>query len=148
MKQRFKTISAVILMLIKEGENGEEILLQKRKNTGYSDGYYDFGACGHVEKDESMTMTICREAKEELDIEILPEDLEFVCLIHKKTEELYYNGYFKTKKWKGVPKINEPQKNEELRWVNINELPKNMINDRMMAMKNYINNIKYSEFGW
>ena len=148
MKERFKTNSAVILMLVREGENGKEILLQKRKNTGYSDGYYDYGACGHVEKNESMTMTICREAKEELDIDIEPKDLEFVCLIHKKTEEIYYNGYFTAKKWKGIPRINEPEKNEELKWVNINNLPKNMINDRMMAMENYKKGIKYSEFGW
>ena len=148
MKERFKTNSAVILMLMRHGENGEEVLLQKRKNTGYCDGYYDFSACGHVEKDESMTMTICREAKEELGIVIEPKDLEFVCMIHKKTEEIYYNGYFKAKKWKGEPKINEPEKNEELKWVKINDLPQNLINDRIMAMENYKNNIKYSEFGW
>ena len=148
MKERFKTNSAVILMLMRHGENGEEVLLQKRKNTGYCDGYYDFSACGHVEKDESMTMTICREAKEELGIVIEPKDLEFVCVIHKKTEEIYYNGYFKAKKWKGEPKINEPEKNEELKWVKINDLPQNLINDRIMAMENYKNNIKYSEFGW
>ena len=148
MKERFKTNSAVILMLVREGENGKEILLQKRKNTGYSDGYYDYGACGHVEKNESMTMTICREAKEELDMDIEPKDLEFVCLIHKKTEEIYNNGYFKAKKWKGEPKINEPEKNEELKWISINNLPDNIIEDRKQAIENYKNNIKYSEFGW
>ena len=148
MKERFKTNSAVILMLMRDGKNGEEVLLQKRKNTGYCDGYYDFSACGHVENHESMTMAICREAKEELSIDIKAEELEFVCMIHKNTTEIYYNGYFKATEWEGTPKINEPEKNEELRWVNIRELPKKMINDRIMAMENYKNNIKYSEFGW
>lgn len=44
MSDRFKTLSAVMLMLIRDEENGEEILLQKRKNTGYFDGAYDFAA--------------------------------------------------------------------------------------------------------
>lgn len=44
MKERYKTLSAVILMLIREKNGVEEILLQKRKNTGYMDGYYDLSA--------------------------------------------------------------------------------------------------------
>lgn len=44
MKERYRTLSAVMLMLIREKNGVEEILLQKRKNTGYMDGYYDFSA--------------------------------------------------------------------------------------------------------
>ena len=44
MGDRYRTLSAVMLMLIRENNGEEEILLQKRKNTGYMDGYYDFGA--------------------------------------------------------------------------------------------------------
>lgn len=44
MGNRYRTLSAVMLMLIRENNGEEEILLQKRKNTGYMDGYYDFGA--------------------------------------------------------------------------------------------------------
>ena len=149
MSEKFKTLSAVMLMLMREGENGEEILLQKRKNTGYCDGFYDFGASGHVEKDESMKEAMCREAKEELDIDILPEDLEYVCIIHKYSNgQIYYNGYFKATKWDGEPKINEPEKNEELRWQNINDIPENTVDDRIVAIKNYKEKLFYSEMGW
>ena len=34
MKERYRTLSAVMLMLIRENNGKEEILLQKRKNTG------------------------------------------------------------------------------------------------------------------
>lgn len=44
MKERYRTLSAVMLMLIRENNGKEEILLQKRKNTGYMDGYWDFSA--------------------------------------------------------------------------------------------------------
>ena len=149
MSERFKTLSAVMLMLIRKTKDGEEILFQKRKNTGYCDGYYDFSASGHVENNESMTKAMCREAKEELNIDINPENLEFSCLIHKNTNKnIYYNGYFIAKKWTGEPKINEPDKNEELKWINIDKLPENIVDDRKEAIRNYKSGIKYSEFGW
>ncbi len=149
MSERFKSFSAVILLLTREKENNEEILFQKRKNTGYCDGFYDLSASGHVDANESMKHAMCREAKEELNIDIKEENLEFVCMIHKNSNgRIYYNGYFKANKWTGEPIINEPQKNEELKWININDLPSNIVDDRIIAIRNYKNNIKYSEYGW
>ncbi|HOZ55414.1 MAG TPA: NUDIX domain-containing protein [Clostridia bacterium] len=148
MGERFKNSSAVMLMLMRKAEKGEEILLQKRKNTGYCDGFYDFSAVGHVEANESMKMAIIREAKEELNIDIDIDNIDFVTIIHKfDNGRIYYNGYFKVIDWKGVPLINEQDKIEELKWININCV-KNIINDREQAIHNYKNNIKYSEFGW
>ena len=138
-----------MLLLTRQTDNDEEILFQKRKNTGYCDGYYDLSASGHVDDNESMKRAMCREAKEELGIDIKEEDLEFVCIIHINFNgRIYYNGYFKTDRWCGEPIINEPEKNEELKWFNINNLPSNIVNDRMIAIQNYKSNIKYSEYGW
>ncbi len=149
MSERFKSLSAVILLLTRKVNNGEEILFQKRINTGYCDGFYDLAASGHVEANESMKHAICREAKEELGIMINEDDLEFVCMIHKNSKGCtYYNGYFKANKWIGEPCINEPEKNEELKWFNINDLPSNIVDDRIIAIENYKNDVKYSEYGW
>ena len=149
MSERFKNPSAVMLLLTRKINSEEEILFQKRKNTRYCDGYWDLSAYGHVDANESMKHAMCREAKEELGISIDENDLEFVCIIHKNSDGcIYYNGYFKTIKWKGEPVINEPNKNEELKWLNINNLPENIVNDRIIAINNYKNNIKYSEYGW
>ncbi len=151
MEDRFKNSSAVMLMLMRKSETGEEILLQKRKNTGYCDGFYDFSAVGHVEANESMKMAIIREAKEELNIDIDINNIDFVTIIHKfDNGRIYYNGYFKVMEWKGEPIIKEPDKNEELKWISINSVNNviNVINDREQALRNYKNNIKYSEFGW
>lgn len=149
MSERFKCCSAVMLLLVRKKDNQEEVLFQKRKNTGYCDGYYDLSASGHVDANESMKHAMCREAKEELGITINEDDLDFVCMIHKNSNgNIYYNGYFKANKWKGNPVINEPEKNEELKWININSLPSNIVDDRFMAIDNYKNNIKYSEYGW
>lgn len=150
MSERFKCCSAVMLILTRKQDDKEEILFQKRKDTGYCDGFFDLSASGHVEKDESMKHAMCREAKEELGIDIDEKDLEFVCMIHKKTdsENIYYNGYFKANKWQGNPTINEPDKNEELKWFEVDKLPQNIVDDRIMAIENYKSNTKYSEFGW
>ena len=149
MSERFKSLSAVILLLTRKVNNGEEILFQKRINTGYCDGFYDLAASGHVEANESMKQAMCREAKEELGIIINEDDLEFICMIHKKSKgSTYYNGYFKANKWIGEPCINEPEKNEELKWFNINDLPSNIVDDRIIAIENYKNDVKYSEYGW
>lgn len=148
-KERFKNPSAVFLILTRIQDGNEEMLFQKRKNTGYCDDFYDMCASGHVDENESMKQAMCREAKEELGITIKEEDLEFVCIIHKNCKNVvYYNGYFKTKAWIGEPTIKEPEKNEELKWININKLPNNVIDDRIVAIENYKKGIKYSEFGW
>lgn len=149
MSEKFKTNSAVGLMLIKIENGKEKILLQKRKNTGYMDGYWDFSATGHVEEGESMKQAMIREAKEELDIDIKEKEIEFVTMIHEATSTApYYNGYFKTTKWEKEPIINEPDKNEQIKWFDINELPKELVYHRVEAVMNYKNNIKYSEYGW
>ena len=149
MSERFKSLSAVILLLTRKVNNDEEILFQKRVNTGYCDGFYDMAASGHVEANESMKHAMCREAKEELGIIINEDDLEFVCMIHKNSEGcVYFNGYFKANKWIGEPSIKEPEKNEEIRWFSINDLPSNIVDDRIVAIENYKNDIKYSEYGW
>lgn len=149
MSDRFMNPSAVMLLLTRVHDGNEEILFQKRKNTGYCDGYYDLSASGHVDANESMKHAMCREAKEELGITINKIDLEFVCMIHKKSKGcIYYNGYFKANNWIGEPYINEPEKNEELKWIDINNLPNNIVDDRYIAIENYKNGIKYSEYGW
>ncbi len=95
-------------------------------------------------------MAMQREAKEELCIDIDTKDLEFISLIHKINGKdiIYYNGYFKAKKWTGEPKIGEPNKNEEIKWFALDALPENIVDDRKEAIKNYIYKIPYSEFGW
>ena len=151
MKERFLTRSAAILLLIRETAEGEELLLQRRENTGYMDGYYDLSASGHVEKGESMIKTLIREAKEEIGIDISEENIEFVTMMHTNnfaTDQVYYNGFFKVTKYSGEVTLNEPTKCGELKWFKINELPQNILQDRFQAIKNYIDNVKYSEFGW
>ena len=146
-KERFTSRVAVFAII----RQGAEILLQKRVNTGYKDGFYDLGAAGHLEKSESLQMAMQREIQEELGIDVALADIEFSSIVHKNDTETnleYINTYFVIKKYGGEPSIMEQEKNAELQWVNINNLPNNLINDRKLALENMVNNVPYSEMGW
>lgn len=65
---RFRTIAAVLILLVRKNANGDtEYLLQKRQNTGFADGMWDFSASGHVEKGEPMTKTVVVKQKKKLE---------------------------------------------------------------------------------
>ena len=129
MKAIFK--SAVHIILI----NDNKILLQKRKGSKLWPGYYALPA-GHIDEGETQYDALVREAKEELGIEINPNDIinNYVVLrrnffeIDGKILEPYIDYYFEIKKYNGVPKIIEEDKCDELIWADVNNLPEPFIN--------------------
>jgi len=143
-KERFKLIPTSHLILMK----GNKILLLKRFNTGYEDGKYSVVA-GHLDGGETFMQCIIREAREEADIEIKPEDLEIIHVIHRKVpNEERIDLFIRAKKWKGKPRIMEPHKCDDLRWFEINSLPDNVIPYVRRAIKNIQKKVFYSEHGW
>ncbi|WP_164470888.1 NUDIX domain-containing protein [Vaginisenegalia massiliensis] len=146
--ERYKTMSAVFLIIVKDGK----VLLQKRKDTGYCDGWYDCGASGHVEADESTKQAAVRELAEELRVEIPMDRLDLATTIHiRSNDKVYYYFYFALElagdeEFDFV--INEPDKNDELIWVDLNHLPDRLIDYNQIAIHNYQEGIPYSEIGW
>lgn len=147
VKERFLTPSAVYAGILKD----KQVLLQKRKNTGYRDGYYDFAASGHVENSETLLEAVIREAKEELGIDVKEKDIKFMTLVHRKDPifgTIYYDTYFLIQNFTGELIVKEPDKCEELKWFDIDKLPGNLIPDRRFAWDNYIEGVPYGEYGW
>ena len=147
-KERTKVIPTVYLVLTR----GNKILLSRRFNTGFQDGKYSFPA-GHVEGDEeTFRQAIIREAREEIGIEISQEDLGLVHVMHRKqtepTNERRVNLFFIAKRWKGEPKIMEPNKCDDLNWFEIGRLPENTIHYVKQASNCIRDKIFYSEYGW
>lgn len=146
---RFKTIAAVLVLLERTVNGKTEYLLQKRQNTGFADGMWDFSASGHVEKDEPMTTTVCRETKEEIGIDVSPEDIQFFGLLHSFGDgEPRILGCFKIAKYSGELKNGEPEKIAELKWFDKDNLPDGIIDSRKVVLKNLQNGVFYQEFGW
>ena len=129
MKAKFKSAVHLILM------NEEKILLQKRKGSKLWPGYYALPA-GHIDEGETQYDALVREAKEELGIEINPNDIinNYVVLrrnffkIDEKILEPYIDFYFEIKNYTGIPRIIEEDKCDELLWADVNNLPEPFIN--------------------
>ena len=144
MSERYKCIVAVFLILTRENKGKTEILLQERYNTGYMDGKYDTACSGHLEAGESMAMAVIREAKEEINIQVDPKDLELVSVFHPYKEN-YLNVFFSAKKYTGVPEIMEKEKCSDLSWFDIDNLPENTIERVRRVLNNMKNEIVYDD---
>jgi len=147
-KDRPKVVPTAYLVLIKENK----VLLSRRYNTGFQDGYYSFPA-GHLEDDEeTLSQTMVREAKEEVGIEMGSADLELVHVMHRKqqepTNERRINLFFAAKKWKGEPRIMEPSKCDDLQWFELDNLPDNTVPYIKQAINCMKENVTYSEYGF
>lgn len=149
MKTRFKVTPAVYLVL----RNNDQILLSRRYNTGYRDGYYSLVA-GHLDGGETMRAALSREAQEEAGITIDPTDLRLVHTMHIKSEEPgnndgeYVTFYFETSNFRGEPAVMEPNKCDQMAWYTFDALPKPMIDHVQATLININKGIDYSEFGW
>ncbi len=145
MKERFKLIPAVYLLLRRENE----VLLLRRANTGYQDGRYSLIA-GHLEGDEAAKEAMIREAKEEAGISVDSEHLQFIHLAHRLTRnqpgQERLDMFFECWEWQGEVKNNEPDKCDELKWYLINDLPMETLPFIKLVLKNVINGVNYSEY--
>ena len=77
MKQPFMMIVAAQLILLKEGK----VLLLRRSGNRWASGQYALVA-GCLDGNESVTDALIREAREEANVIIKPEWLEFGCVVH------------------------------------------------------------------
>lgn len=148
-KERYKTKSAVFLLL----KNGNKILLQKRINTGFMDGYYDLAVSGHIEEGETITQAMIRESKEECNLTIEANELSMFTVIHNRynVDDVYYYFYFVaeiTDNRLQEIRIGEKDKIGELLWAEISNLPANLIYHDKVAIKNYRNKVLLSELGF
>jgi 8-oxo-dGTP diphosphatase len=124
MKDRNKAIPASYIFFEKDGK----YLIARRANTGYYDGMYQVPA-GHVDAGELPTEAAVREGKEEVGVTINPKDLELFHVSYRPKHDDTDNRvdfFFRISKWKGEIVNAEPHKCDDLRWVSLDKLPKNM----------------------
>lgn len=148
--ERYKIRSAVFLILLKEENGQEKVLLQRRYNTGILDGQFDVSCGGHLEENETLRQAIIRETEEEIGILIKEENLKLSSLIHATVEDgnKYLFSVFYTRQYEGEPQIMEPNKCDQLMWCKIDELPDNIIQSRKLMIENYQSGNTYSEYGF
>lgn len=138
--QRYQNKVIVGVILIQE----DKVLVERRAHTGWEDGKYGL-IVGHLEKGETLKEAMIREAKEELGIQLQEEQLEFVTCMHFSQEE-YLNIYFTTTHYEGIPGIKEPHKCDEIKWLPINSLPTNLLEQDKQAIESFLKQIHYQEY--
>lgn len=110
---------------------GDEVLLQRRRNTGYMDHRLATLA-GHVDPYESAFDAAVREAREEAGIEVRPQDLRPLTTLHRyevggPAVEQRCDFFFEVTRWSGVPTVREPEKSAGLGWYPLNALPDDVV---------------------
>lgn len=140
---RFRLIPEAHLVLIEHGR----ILLLRRKDTGYEDGKFSVVA-GHIDGAETAREAMCREAAEEAGLDIAPEDMRMVHLIHRYDGDERMSFFFSPTHWSGEPRNLEPHKCSELGWHALGALPEPMVPYVRHAIEQVLAGHVYSEFGW
>jgi 8-oxo-dGTP diphosphatase len=125
----------------------EQVLLLRRFNTGYADGQYSIPA-GHLDGGETVIAAAAREGEEETGVLISAGDIVFSSVVHRKDGDERVDFFVHVLHWQGEPANTEPDKCDELRWVNVRELPDNVIPYVKKAIQNHLAGIPFHEFGW
>jgi len=147
--QRYRTLSAVFPVILREENGKTEVLLARRMNTGYMDGLWDLAGSGHVDEGETASQAVVRECLEELGIAVDPASVTFAHLCHRlglNGARTYYDLYFYVNKYAGALVVAEPDKCSELQWFDVDELPEDTIVLRRAALSHIRTGSPYSEY--
>ncbi|MFS0555478.1 NUDIX hydrolase [Brevibacillus sp. 179-C9.3 HS] len=142
-RERFAMQVAVHLFLVR----GSQVLLLRRYNTGYEDGNYSVPA-GHLDGNEEVKKAAIREAKEECGIDIDPSSLEVVGVMHRLSADERIDFFVAASEWHGEIINAEPNKCDELVWMDMDKLPPNVIPYVRQAISNFREQRWFDSFGW
>lgn len=126
--------------VIKDGD-GKMLLAKRGKKAKNERGKWEFPG-GTVEFGDTMAQTIIREIQEELGVEIeLGERLPAIDHIIPEEGQHWVTSGFIAHIKKGMPKIMEPEKCDEIGWFSLEELEK-MKDELSIASMQYLAYLK------
>lgn len=128
-------------------ERDSRVLLMRRANTGFFDGLFSLPG-GHVEAGESIEMTACREAGEELGLHLDASRLNIVGVIHRMSDTNRIDFIVRASGWHGEPRRAEPDKCDELEWFARTALPGALVPYVREALRTSLREPWIMQLGW
>lgn len=127
----------------------DDVLLVRRRNQEFGPGMYSLIG-GKVESGETALHAIKREVQEETGIVIPQSSFSLAHTLHRKgTETEFVALCFKVDVTNlSEPVNNEPEKHDDMRFFNVQNLPENSIPAHKQIIECIQKNVIYSEHGW
>lgn len=79
---------------------------------------------------------------------IEPENIRFAGVFHRLEGDERVDFFVHVLAWSGEPVNAEPDKCDDIRWVDINGLPANTVPYVRRAIENFRAGVPFEEFGW
>lgn len=147
MKKTWFELSVVVMIVI---ERDNHVLLGRRFNTGFKDGFYALPGGKH-DGDECLRSSVAREAQEELGIEVPLDAIKLASCVHyidrTLDQELLYTVFTITD-YSGLIVNAEPHRCDDLQFFDVDNLPSNTTDMTRVCIRNAREQIPYAEFGW
>jgi 8-oxo-dGTP pyrophosphatase MutT (NUDIX family) len=138
-------LSVSVFMLLRRGS---DLLCLRRARTGWMDGHFSVPAGGH-DGAEPLLDAALRETREEVGVRVAPEDARLVHTLHCQGSSGEWVGvFFQTERWRGEPRVAEPDKHDLIAWCDVGALPETMIPYVAQAITRAEAGVPYSAFGW
>lgn len=125
---------AIVVFIV--SSDGQRVLLQKRSKTKKLwPNMWDVAVGGHVDAGEFSYQAALRETKEELNVELQPQDLIYIGSSTSENLEgdiinRHFNDYFVTHLDLDPTKITlQSEEVQEVKWINIDEFENFLTND-------------------
>ena len=115
----------------------KQVLLGLRKSKHGENTWCPPG--GHMEFGETNEQAAIREAKEETNLDLNPQDIELCGVTNDffpENNRHYITLHFFCHDFKGAPELTEPDKCVQWQWFDIDKLPENLF----LSNKNFLKN--------
>ena len=146
MRERFALNVSVFVIV----RTAESVLLLRRANTGWKDGFFSLPAGGH-DGAETLAAAAVRELQEETSLFAKEEDMKLVHLLHCKAGDAggeWLGAFFEAERWSGEPCLAESDKHDKLGWHLISDLPAETIPYTKQGIELSQKNIPFSAYAW
>jgi 8-oxo-dGTP pyrophosphatase MutT (NUDIX family) len=126
---------------------GNKVAFVLRTNTNWMNGYYGLTA-GKVEQGESFLQAAIREAQEEAGVTVRADQLRHILTSYRYEGSTWIDIVFEATEWEGEAVNAEPHIHSELAWLDLDDLPENIIPSLRFMLEQIKAGKPYCEFGW